>query len=131
MDKPEQRQNALELSGFLAEALVLSGKVEDGVVLAKKTFKLYDEGDGALLKERDYYTWAVWKSGCITKTWNAILKKKVLPEEDTQVGLFIMLGEAYAVLFPAQDVKGNFQIRRDEIDNIRRKVLESKVLTTQ
>jgi len=124
MDRPEQRQNALELSGFLAEALVLSGNVEEGIILAKKTFRAYDEGDGALLKERDYYTWAIWKSGCMTKLWGAILDKKIPLEDDTKIGLFSMLGEAYGVLFPKQAVWGNFLLRRDEMNTLRERILK-------
>lgn len=126
MDDFEQRKNVLELSGFLAEALILSGRVEEGIGLAKKTFGAYDQGDGALLKEGDYYTWAVWKSGCMTKAWNAILEKKVPLEEDTKVELFRMLGEAYTLLFPGQEVIRNFQLRRDEIDSLKERILNTR-----
>jgi hypothetical protein len=125
MDDPEQRQNALELSGFLAEVLVLSGRTEEGIDLAKKTFRAYDEGDGALLKERDYYTWAVWKSGCMAKLWGVILDKKIPLEEDTRVGLFSMLGEAYGILFPKKEVWGDFQIRRNEVNTLIERTLKS------
>jgi hypothetical protein len=124
MEEWSQRVNALELSGFLAEALVFSGKTRDGIETAKKTFVAYDEGDGATLKEVDYYTWAVWKSGCATKVWHAILAKSPHLSKEERGELVQMLNEADKILvIPEGDETWgdkNFEIRRDGIKAIRR-----------
>jgi hypothetical protein len=126
MEDWSQRVNALELSGFLAEALVLSGKTKDGIETAKKTFVAYDEGDGAMLKGNDYYTWAVWKSGCATKAWHAILAKKPHLTKEEQETLNRMLDEAEEILvIPEGDETWgdkNFEIRKDGIKAIRRQL---------
>jgi tetratricopeptide (TPR) repeat protein len=117
-----QRINALELSGFLAEALILNGKTQKGIDLAKRTFKAYDEGDGERLKENDYYTWAVWKSGCIIKVWHALFAKRPpLTREITQE-LIQMLDEADKILIISEGEETwgdkNFEMRKDEIEAI-------------
>jgi tetratricopeptide (TPR) repeat protein len=122
MEDWNQRINALELSGFLAEALILNGKAQKGIDLAKRTFKAYDKGDGERLKENDYYTWAVWKSGCIIKVWHALLvKRPPLTREITQE-LIQMLDEADKILIipEGEETWGdrNFEMRKDEIEAI-------------
>lgn len=125
MEDWSQRVNALELSGFLAEALILSGKTEDGIRIAKKTFVAYDEGDGATLKGVDYYTWAVWKSGCAIKVWHAIFAKTHLVGEE-RGELIRMLDDADKILVIPEDEKTwgdkNFEMRKDEIKAIRRQL---------
>ncbi len=79
---PLERVNALEIRGMQAGALVMSGQVAEGARLADFTFGGYDGGDGSELKERGYYTWAVWKSGCAIKLWHAILESGGLKELD-------------------------------------------------
>jgi hypothetical protein len=126
MEEPAQRVNALELSGFLAEALIFSGRINEGITIAQETFDAYDEGDGVTLKERDYYTWAVWKSGCATKVWNALNQKGVPVEAPTKVLLVQMLDQAESTLvFPdGKETWGdkNFSIRRTEIASIKRSI---------
>lgn len=126
MDDPIERTNALELSGFLAEALILSGQTQEGLRLARKTFVAYDSGDGALRKEQDYYTWAVWKSGCVTKVWNAILNKRVPLEDSTRSELIEMLNKADKITFFANGETTwgdlSFEMRKDEIASIRGRI---------
>ena len=116
--------NALEISGFLAEALILSGKTEEGIDVAKKTFAAYDEEDGVKLKENDYYTWAVWKSGCPIKTWQAILAKRATLDEPIKKALIHMLdfAEQILVIPDGQKTWGdkNFEFRKNEIKAIRK-----------
>lgn len=125
MDDPVQRVNALELSGFLAEAMILSGFIPPGIDLAVNTFSRYDEGDGAELRDRDYYTWAVWKSGCATKLWNAFIEKGVKLSGQTRRELTQMLDSANECLvFPdGASTWGdkNFAIRKQEISSIKRR----------
>ena len=123
MENWTDRVNALELRGFLAEAMILSGEPERGVAIARKAFLDYDKGDGALLRENDYYTWAVWKSGCVTKTWHALLAKDIPLNKDLVVGMKDMLIDAENLLvIPAgQQTWGdrNFSFRKQEIASIK------------
>jgi hypothetical protein len=117
MDDPSDRVNALELSGFWAEALILGGKAKDGVEIATQTFKAYDQGDGLELKNRDYYTWAVWKSGCAIKAWHALFQKGISPEgKDRETLVEMLKGSGEIVNVPP--TWGDFSLRRDEITSI-------------
>ena len=124
MDDTSDRVNGLELSGFWAEALILGGKTKDGVEIATQTFKAYDTGDGLELKNRDYYTWAVWKSGCVIKAWHALFQKGKLPEGENKEVLVEMLKESEMIVNPPVGTKiwGDFTFRRDEIASIKRKL---------
>lgn len=119
----EQRKNALELSGFLAEAMVLNGKIDGGFELAKETFQAYDVGDGATLKAANYYEWAVWKSGCVTKLSHALIHKGVELDEERKSELGGMLNEASSILdnIPeGLDIKPEaFQIRREDVVGVK------------
>lgn len=123
MRDPAQRVNALELSGFLAEALIRDGQVDAGIDTAVRTFEAYDSGDGAELRERDYYTWAVWKSGAATKAWSAILGTGQMPQGTNKDKLMGMLDASELILkMPeGQTAWGdpNFEIRRAELAGIR------------
>ena len=122
----DQRINAIELQGFLAGSIIRSGKAQEGIELAQTTFHQYDEGDGRVLREKDYYVWAVWKSGCATKMWNAILDKKVKLDPPTKGMLLEMLDEAdRTTVFPdGQTTWGDrsFEMRKDEIGKIRQRL---------
>jgi hypothetical protein len=101
MEDPTQRWNSLEFNGLLAEALILSGKVNEGIDVAQKTFTEYDEGDGLLMKEVNYYQWAVWKSGCAAKMWNALLENDVPLGEEKRSDFVDMYRQAKSILqFP-------------------------------
>lgn len=121
-----QRVNSLELSGFLAEALILSGETQEGIEVAASTFTAYNEGDGAILKEKDYYTWAVWKSGCAVKVWHALLARGISLEGEQRTRLISMLAEAESLLVIPEDKETwgdkNFEFRRGEIASIKRQV---------
>lgn len=113
-----QRVNALELSGFLAEAMVLNGKVDEGIEIAKSIFKAYDEGDGLTLKEKDYFTWAIWKSGCATKISHALVHKGAELSNNRRGEITQMLEEAESILIQPEGVEiwaKDFQIRKDDV----------------
>lgn len=114
----KQRKNALELSGFLAEAMVLNGKIDEAFELAKETFQAYDEGDGATLKETNYHEWAVWKSGCVTKLSHALIHMGIELDEERKRELSRMLNEADAILVVPKgfDIKPeHFQTRKEDV----------------
>lgn len=122
MENPSERVNALELSGFWVESLILGGKVKEGIDVATKTFKDYDQGDGLDLKNRDYYTWAVWKSGCAIKVWHALLHKNAPVAGENRETLVEMLREAERIVNPSPETKiwGDFTRRREEIVSIKK-----------
>lgn len=115
----EMRKNYLELSGFLAEAMVLNGKTDEALELAKETFQAYDDGDGTTLKATNYYEWAVWKSGCVTKLSHALIYRGVDLDEEQKRELKGMLDMASFILdnIPeGLDLKPEgFQIRREDV----------------
>ncbi|MFZ5932696.1 MAG: tetratricopeptide repeat protein [Patescibacteria group bacterium] len=105
----------LELEGFLSSALIKSGKVNEGVNLAKKTFEKFNQSsEGKFLKKKDYYTWAIWKSGIAIRTIEATHSKRFLS----------WLAEVGKDLNPPKGVKiwGDFSLRRDEIATLKRRV---------
>lgn len=124
MDNWRDRVNALELSGFLAEATILSGEPERGVALARKTFLAYDTGDGERLKNEDYYTWAVWKSGCIIKAWHALLATGIPLNEGLKQGMQDVLIDVETVFEVPEGVViwGDFTTRKNEIEAIKREL---------
>jgi hypothetical protein len=119
MDDPKERINNLELSGFLAEALILSGKTKEGIDLAKKTFVAYDTGDGQFLKEMNEYQWTVWKSGCATKLCNPLIDRGIEVGDDS----IQILGVADKVVnhlsSVSEEYKEKLEIRRMEITSIK------------
>lgn len=122
----EQRINILELKGFLAEALIKAGgeQQERGIKLGVETFNQYkDSPEGKWLKENDYYTWAVWRSGCAVKTSRGLLESGVeVTELDPQIQgeLAWMLIYSQGILEnPPEpgDMWGDQGIRIEEVEN--------------
>lgn len=126
MEDWRDRVNSLELRGFLAEAVIMSGEAERGVGIARQTFLEYDKGDGEKLKEDDYYTWAVWKSGCVIKAWHALLANNIPINQGLTEGMVDMLQDAEDILaIPEGDETWgdrDFEIRKNEIGAIRREL---------
>lgn len=66
-----------ELEGFLAFAILMSGKIDKGYKYSKEVYSKYTKSkNGLALKQKDYYTWEVWRSGVVIRTINALLDKK-------------------------------------------------------
>lgn len=56
----------------------MSGKTDKGYKLGKKLFNDFElTSKGKELKKRDYYTWAVWRSGIVVRTIDAFISKKL------------------------------------------------------
>lgn len=125
MSNTDERVNSLEFKGFLAEALVRSGKVQEGIALGAKTFEDFDKEDGAKLKERDYYTWAVWKSGIISKVGKAVLDTNTELDESEETELLNELEEAGRILSaPRQENwPSGSEYRKDEITRIKQRLI--------
>jgi tetratricopeptide (TPR) repeat protein len=66
-----------ELEGFLAFAIIMSGQVERGFKYSKKVYAKYlTTKVGINLKQKDYFTWEVWRSGVAIRTITALLDLK-------------------------------------------------------
>jgi len=116
-----QRINGLELRGFLAEALVRAGAINEAIDLAVNTFELYDKGDGEVLREKDYDTWAIWKSGVPIKAWQGVFDGKISLSNEQREILESMLDQAKSVLM-IEETWADFQHRKNEIVAIRGKL---------
>ena len=117
----------LELEGFLAYSLIMSGKVDKGYLLAKKVCKKFDKSkEGVELKKKDYTTWAIWKTGVVIRTIEAVLKKK--EENSSLMGEYIdWLAKAEKDLYPPKSVKtwADFKFRKDEVKTLKRTLLKN------
>jgi hypothetical protein len=87
----EKRCHMLELKGFIAEATFKQGK-EAGLAKVNQVLKDFDESpEGKWLKEHDYYTWAVWKTGIEIRTARQLLRqdsqtaKKLISQAETEL----------------------------------------------
>jgi len=95
----------LEIKSFLSATLIYLGKNEEGISLAKSTF---DEFLTNPLREKDYYTWAVWVTGIWPRMVKAMKEK----------GVEIDKSEVLAYL--DQSDKFLFRYRIDEIEEARK-----------
>jgi len=112
----EQRYQSLELSGFLSFSLLKQSEfVWYGV--AQQTLSSFDKSpEGEWLKNQDYYTWAVWKSGIEIRNSGALLgtKRESLYREN----IISWLDNADAILTPNYD----FSFRRQELSEVQSKL---------
>lgn len=122
VEKDYPRQ--FELKAFLSFALIMSGKTKEGYDLAKETFEKFNESkEGKNLKSKDYYTWAVWKSGIPIRTLKALESKKIVFNKKE---ILSWLNEVEKDVNPSRNVKiwGDFTIRKDEIKAVKRGLRE-------
>lgn len=118
------RENALELRGFLTEALLRSGEIEEGLHEGFDLLSDFDKKEGANLKKDDYYKWAVWKSGVVIKMWNAVLDDKI--DLGAQEGkLLVELDGAEEIIsVDSEGMLGDFSYRKEEMAQIRKRLAE-------
>lgn len=66
---------SLEVKGFLSHVFILKGNIKEGLKLAVETFELYETYPESLeLKKKDYFTYAVWRSGVFARIIKDLLK---------------------------------------------------------
>lgn len=110
----------LELEGFLATAMIRSGKTEKGMKYAKRVYKKYESTpEGKRLKKKDYTTWAIWRAGVpIFVARGLIEKKKVFKKEK----ILDWLNDADKLLNPPKSIKtwADFQFRKDELTALKK-----------
>lgn len=114
----------LEIEGFLSYALLMSGRIKEGYSLARKTYNKFDDSpEGRSLKEKDYYTWAIWKSGIAIRTFGAFLSGKHTFDKDEMLS---WLSQNEEILNPPKNIRiwGDFSLRKDEIAALKRKLRE-------
>lgn len=118
IEKMENKGQLLELKGFLAATLLANGKINEGVDLALKTFEEFETSDiGKQLKEKDYYVWAVWRSGIISRM---IFAMKEMGTDTEKEKWEVLLDTCESFLNnPKKEIWGNFQFRLDEIKKAR------------
>jgi tetratricopeptide (TPR) repeat protein len=116
-EKPEEKVNRLEFSGFLSYSLMKQNRTDKGIELAAQTIKDFDETEeGKWLKDNNYYTWAVWKSGIELRTSEYILRKKV----SQHIGLAkAFVTDAEKILKMPDGNTESFRLRLDELDTTR------------
>ncbi|MCJ7804188.1 hypothetical protein MUP35_00405 [Patescibacteria group bacterium] len=109
----KEKSNRLEFMGFLSYSLIKQGK-EEGIDLAKQTLKDFDESpEGKLLKENDYYTWAVWKSGVEIRTAKHLGKTKNIKYGQLAKDFF---NDAEKILRMPDGNTEIFRLRLDELN---------------
>lgn len=117
--KTEEKFNRLEFLGFISYSLIKQGKTNDGMELVQQTLKDFDESpEGEWLRENDYFTWAVWKSGIEIRTAEHIIDKNDSKRADVAKDL---LQNAQNILKMPNGSTEDFRLRLDELNNIRSK----------
>lgn len=114
----------LELEGFLPFSLIMSGKPKEGLIRARRTLVKYvSDREAKLLKTKDYYTWAVWKSGVAIRVVGALLARNYVLDRK-EVGSWI--AETEKDIMPPKSIKiwGDFSARRAELAALKRKLQE-------
>lgn len=111
----------LEVEGFLASAYLLSGQIKKGWEASKKIYEKFDVNEGAELKEKDYSTWAIWKSGVPIRIGLTMRTKKFQIDLNEYKK---WLEKAEKLLYPPPEVKVwvDFGFRKNEIEAIRREL---------
>jgi len=121
---PLVRVNRLEIQGFLAFSMMKSDRVEDGLELAKSTFRDFNESeDGLELKKADYFTWAVWASGIPIRTVETLIDKGVLTDKEW-AQQWISQIESILIIPEGDETWGDktFEYRKDEVKRVRSKL---------
>lgn len=118
---PEFAENPavlFEVEGFLASCLIMLGKQEEGLKLAKDVYAKYDETEqGKYLKVNNYYTWAVWKSGVPIFAIQALLASR--KEFDKNMAIeWLKDADNFLTMDFHEEAVGdkNFELRKDDIN---------------
>lgn len=116
LTKPEERYHRLEFVGFMSHSQIKQGR-EEGLDLATQTLKDFDTSpEGLWLKENDYYTWAVWKSGIEIRTAKHYLQKNDTRIFETMRGWIV---DSDSILQTPEGNKKPFEIRIAELDQVK------------
>lgn len=72
--KKQNHPRVLEINAFICANLINQNKIDEGLSLAQKTYADFDQ---IPLKQSDFYTWAVWKTGIYPRIVKALINQKV------------------------------------------------------
>jgi len=112
--EPENRYHRLELLGFISFSLLKQGKKDEGIKLMNQVLDDYDQSpEGQWLKEHDYYTWAVWKSGV------EIRNSEYLINHSDSAMASTLMNDADSILKMPDGNTEIFNIRIGELDRLR------------
>jgi hypothetical protein len=118
LQTPEERFNRLEFLGFISFSRLRQGEKYEGIQLTQWTLTKLDQSeDGKWLKENNYQTWAVWKSGIEIRTAEYILKRK-LGEYNNLAENF--LNNAKSILKMPNGDREIFRLRLDELESVKK-----------
>ncbi len=107
----------LELEGFLSHSLIMSGKHTQGMKIFKSVHnKFLDSKIGKFLYKVDHNTWAIWLSGIVIRTINAVIDKKLkLNSEETKAWISLVEEEI--------SQKNKFEYRREELERLKSRLM--------
>lgn len=106
----------LELEGFLAYSMIMSGNV-NGFKLSRDLFnKFSNTKEGLELKNKDYTTWVIWFSAVVINTYNALYSKKI--KFDTKLAQF-WVNTVHGELSSKKD---DYLYRKKELSNLMEKM---------
>lgn len=115
----QEPENALEVYGMKAEALVRNGQVEKGILSSLATYRNYENDElGQTLKTKDKNRWVSWRAGCMIKLINALLDSDTFGtlSREEKKELVTNLHEVYK-LGIAPDIK-EFVTRKGQIEEL-------------
>lgn len=117
--------NRLEFKARLCEPVIMLGEIKEGVRLAQTTDEEFDTGAGEELKEKDYITWVIWKSGIWIRVARSLDKKGEVGEyKDLVRGKLSEMEEALdeSKILRNKWAENPFKIRLDEIEALKKKI---------
>ena len=82
----------LELTGFLAFALIMSGKTKEGLeVFGKVILKFTKSKIGVDLKNKDFDTWVIWFSAVVINKYRALTRRNIFFNKEDAIREFEMV----------------------------------------
>ena len=108
----------LELQAFMYFSTIKSGKVKEGTDKSRKLYEAFEiSPEGKKLREMDYATWAIWRTGIVYRTVNALLDAQSSALRMDEMKMWVMDSEK--LLYPPPDVKVwvDFSYRKTEFEN--------------
>ena len=110
----------LELEGFLIIDELRLGIAEESILKVEKLHQDYEQtSEGQELKQKDYTTWAIWRSGLLINLCKTLIELGKLELYREKIDKWLRLAESD--LRPAKEVEtwSDFSFRQNEIAKIR------------
>ncbi len=123
--KYEKLPRKLELEAFISYSMMMSGKIKEGLLLAKRVYEKFDNtSTGRVLKRNDLPTWIIWKTGIPIRTTYALIENKMNPKDYKVLGWLQEANKLVSkpVISDKWGGKVDFEFRRNEIASIKRRL---------